>query len=374
DAPDKSSYELAALLTNCLFTAVMTAFFFFTGSLFESLLNSNGLGTILKYYSITLIFLLAFSHREFFLIARTDFRGIFFMYFIRNGLFLAVVTYFFLVGHSVTLEALAVYYGLSAMIGAVLGFLIGSRNEKVGLRWNRRLTIKFLNYGRFILGTNFFALIFRNTDSFIVARLISPAAVAFYNTSTRIINFAEIPVLVFSETMLPKAAQLVKSGDLSGMKNMYEKTVAATLTFTLPFVVVVSLFTKDIVLILTGPQYLEAVPVLHIMVFFALIIPFTSQFGNIMDLTGRAKVNFRVNFGLAAVNIATNAVFVHHFGLMGSAYGTLVSYVLLFLTTQFILKRWMNISLVQIVRNVIKLYPEYYRLAFKFLNKSVRSV
>lgn len=370
---DRPGFEFAALLSNVIFTVILVVFFFLTGDLFERAFHSKGMGIILKYYSITLIFLLAFSHREFFLIARMDFKGMFFMYLIRNGVFLLVVSYLFFAKASISPEVLAIYYGLSAVAGVMIGMVLGEKYSRLRMKWDKRIFIQFLNYGKFILGTNFFALVFRNTDSFIVARFISPAAVAFYNTSTRIINFAEMPVLVLSETMLPKAAQIIKTGDLSGMKNIYEKTVAAMLTLIIPFIIVASFFSKQIILIIAGPEYLQAVPILNIMVLYCFFIPFTSQFGNTMDSTGRARTNFIVNFIFALFNVASNFFFIHYFGLIGSAYGTLLSYFILFLTTQILLSKLIGVSVLQIIKNIFELYPEYLGIAKRYITKSLSS-
>ncbi len=370
---EKPGIEYAAFLCNCLFSIVLIIFFLTTGNWFERFLRAEGLGIILRYYSFTLIFLLAFSHQEFRMIARSDFKGMFFLYFFRNGVFMLITTFFFISGISITLQALAIYYGVSAITGLAVGLLIGKKYYPFKLSWNKQLFYRFVNYGKYILGTNFFALLFKNTDTFMVARLISPAGVAFYNVSTRIINFAEMPVLVLSETMLPRAAGIVKSGDLSGMKNIYEKTVAAMLTFTIPFIVFISIFARQVILLIAGAQYVDATRILQLTVFFSLFIPFTSQFGNIMDSTGRPQVNLVVMMIFAAVNVVANYIGLVNFGLPGSAYGTLGSYVLLLITTQIILSKLVGVSQMQILRNIFILYGEYYKLGRGMIFRYVKS-
>lgn len=369
---EKSAYEYSALLANCVFSAVLCVFFFFTGNLFESLFNSPGIAIVLKYYSVTLLFLVPFTQREFFLLARMNFKGIFFMYFLRNGLFMLVSVFLYITKTDIYLGNLAIIYGASALVGVLIGFSIG-KYQKIDFTWNYSIFLKFLNYGRFILGTNFFALIFRNTDSFMTARFISPIGLAFYNSASRVINFAEMPVLVFSEMMLPKAAHIIRTGNETNLKYMYEKTVSAILTLIIPFIIITWIFAEQIILILAGSQYLEASSVLRVMVFYAFFLPFTSQFGNLMDSTGRQRINFRVMLIFAVINIGSNYYFISEFGLLGAAFGTLFTYCLLFIVIQTILVKHAKVSHLNILRNIISLYPEYFKLILQMLNKFSRA-
>ncbi|HEX2535354.1 MAG TPA: polysaccharide biosynthesis C-terminal domain-containing protein, partial [Chitinophagaceae bacterium] len=81
-----------------------------------------------------------------------------------------------------------------------------------------------------------------------------------------------------------------------------------------------------------------------------------------MDATGRPHVNFMAMMGAAIFNVASNFVFIHYFGWLGAALGTLFSYFLLFVATQIILTRLIGVSQVSIVRNIFTLYPDYLRL------------
>lgn len=354
--------EYAALMTNITFSAIFIGLFLALAHMFEQILNAPGLATLLYYYCITLLVLIPFSYIEIFLTSRKDFKGIFWMYFIRNGIFLLSLVYFYFSKTSLSITLLAVLYCSCAFLGLLTGTMQCRRYERVQMKKENKIYIQFIGFGKYVFGNNLFSLIFRSTDSFMTASLISSAASAFYTTCGRITNFVDLPSQVLGDIMFPKAAQIMKKNDRSSIKAIYEKTVAATLTFTIPVILLVLFFPRQILYVLAGDEYLTASPILQVMVFYGFFLPFIKQFGNIMDAMGRPKVNFFLMGVFAPVNIALNLIGIHYFGLYGAAYGTLLSYFLLFLTTQIILKHVLEISVMNVFGNIISLYPDYVQM------------
>lgn len=359
---DRPGYEYAALATNITFSIFLAVFFLLTANFFEDILNANGLAAILRIYTISLLLLIPYTHREFSLLSRMDFRRIFFIYLARYGSFLLAAIVLFILQYSISLTNLTLIYAGSITAGVILmQFFTRNRDSIKPLR-NISVLKKFLHYGKYVLGTNFSSMVFRNTDSFMTAHFISPLALAYYNTSTRIINFAEMPTLVIGEIMYPKASRMVKTGTASEISNIYEKSVAAALTLVLPFALFVFVFPELIIHILAGKQYLEAAPILRILILFTIFIPFVNQFGNIMDVTGKPRVNFLVTMSAAIFNITANLLLIPTYGMFGPAISILSSYILLFLITQILLYYLAGVSLLRVIKNIFHLYGEYFRM------------
>jgi Na+-driven multidrug efflux pump len=90
--------------------------------------------------------------------------------------------------------------------------------------------------------------------------------------------------------------------------------------------------------------------------------PFNRQFGMAMDSSGRPHLNFALLLFALIVNIISNVVFIHFLGVIGAAYGTLVSYVIISVAGHFMLKRIFDVSMI----NVFSFMLMYYRNAFHF--------
>ncbi|RYE55326.1 MAG: hypothetical protein EOP48_10455, partial [Sphingobacteriales bacterium] len=252
---DHSNVEYAAIAANIIFSGIFIILFVLLGSIFESILNAPGLSLLLYYYSVTLVLLVPLSYIEIFLTARTNFKAIFWMYFARNSMQLSGIMFYYFTQRPITLESLALIYAISAGIGLMVGWSYSRKYKAVTVTRNRRIVLEFVHYGKYVFGNNVFSLTFRSLDTLLTSSLISASASAFYTTSTRITNFVDLPSQVLGDIMFPRAAQSMRDGDRGGIKNIYEKSVAATLTFTVPVILVIFIFPKQILLLLAGQSY-----------------------------------------------------------------------------------------------------------------------
>ena len=88
---------------------------------------------------------------------------------------------------------------------------------------------------------------------------------------------------------------------------------------------------------------------------------------------GKPHINTILMAAFAALNIGLNILAIRYYGLYGSAYATLFSYFLLFVTTQIILKIILNTSPLTIARNIFIFYPEYFKMLRNFLLRFVNA-
>lgn len=365
--------ETSSLIINIVFTLLLICVFLIFGKSIERVFKAPELSSVLLYYSIAMIFLVPYSQKEIFLYSNMNFKAIFWMYVSRNALFTTTIFIIFISGINISLSGLAIIYALCIIPGWAVGVFFSRSYSKFKLIWDKNIFKELLHYGKYVFGNNVFSLIFVNTDTFLTARFISTSVSSFYNIGSRVLNFADIPSQVLGDIMFPRATQMVKSGTDSDIKRIYEKTVAATLCFILPFVLIALIFSKYIIIILAGSKYLDGLNVVRVMLFYSLFLPFIKQFGNIMDAKGKPFVNFWIMMVFAAINILINIFAISNYGILGPAIGSLTSYFLLFVTTQFILNRLLNISLINIVKNIVGLYPDYLNVVKNIFIKKSRS-
>jgi len=362
DPLQKQHFEDNALLLNLLFSILISLIFYLGSSWIAGLLQVPDLANVLRIYVASIFALIPFTHREFKKAAQADFKSVSFLYFVRYLFFLLAVAVHFVFSMECTLNNLAVYYGMSILIGFLASILVGETGQLPQLNYRKQVMIRFLAYGKYVLGTNLFSMIFRNTDSFLISRYFGTGFLGLYNSSMRIINFAETPTQIIGDIMYPKATQLLKSGSTADLKNMYEKTVAASLSMIFPFAILVYIFPEIIINILAGKQYLGAVPILQTLVIFSIMLPFVNQFGNMMDATKRPHINTIVMAVIAVLNIGNNFLWMYFYGSMGTVYALLSSYILLFIAILIILNKILGVQLVQVLKNMVLFYPEYYKI------------
>jgi lipopolysaccharide exporter len=324
-----------------------------------SWLKAPDLAAMLQWYALTLMLTAFFSQWEMLLNAKMDFRGVCFMYCIRQGLLLLAIAVYFVLGRAITPGLLSFYYMLSVLVGSAVGTKFARRHTRWNFHGYRPWIGQLWRFGRYVFGNNFCSLLFRSTDNFMTSHFINPGISGSYNACLRIGNLVDIPSQVFGDVLFPKAAKFSAS-DKSAVKHMYERTVGATLVFSLPALLVLLLFPSLILHILAGGKFIDAAPILRVTAFFGFTLPFMKQFGTIMDATGDPKTNFRVMFLALCLNIVTNWFGIHFFGVIGAALGTATTYLIIFIVIQTILNRKFGVRLLNVFRNTASLYRELF--------------
>ncbi|HTI09470.1 MAG TPA: oligosaccharide flippase family protein [Puia sp.] len=322
-------------------------------------LNAPELGNMLQWYAITLLMTVLFSQCEMLLNAKMDFRGVCYMYVIRQGLLLAAIGACALANYKITPGTLSLFYLVSVIAGGLTGALFSRPYFRWDLTGYKPWIGKLWRFGRYVFGNNVSSLLFRSTDNFITSNMFGTAVSAYYNACLRIGNLVDMPSQVLGDVLFPKAAQY-NSSDRGAIKHMYERTVGAILVFSIPALLVLILLPSLILHFLAGGKFMMAAPVLRITAFFGFTLPFLKQFGTIMDATGHPDTNFRVMFLALCIDILANLLGVHFFGIIGAAIGTATTYFIIFVITQTILYKRFGVEVLNIFRNTFSLYKELF--------------
>jgi len=115
----------------------------------------------------------------------------------------------------------------------------------------------------------------------------------------------------------------------------------------------VQLIPELIITLIAGDQYLDTIPLLRFVVLFSLFTPFLYQTGITLESVGKPKINFYFTVISFFLNFLLNALFISQFGIVGAAYGTLVTYFIVFCAGQVMLKKLVGVQTGNIFRNII---------------------
>lgn len=305
--------------------------------------ESEDLTTLLLIYCLTTLALVPLHQFNFIQQANLDFKGIFWANFTKQGLFFTYILFHFLLGWQITLIGLASCLVVTTSAGAAVSFLFASKylrfSRKIDWTWVKRL----FNYGRYVFGTNLSTMLYKSIDKMMLGSLLSPIAVAVYELAIRITNLAEVPTFSMASIVFPQSAREMLTKGKEGIKLLYEKSVGTILAFILPCILIVLFVPEWIILIVAGEKYLDTVPILQLTMLYGLFVPFGVQFGTVLDSIGLPKINFYFTLGGAILNVIFNYIFISNYGLVGAAYGTLLTYLISFLLMQILLFNRMGI-------------------------------
>ena len=347
---EQASLQTAAFVLSFIIAFILSLFLFFFANIFSYYLNAPDLTIMLKWFGLSLIVGTLFSHTEIIFTSRLDFRGICWIYCLRQALlFLPVLVYFFF-NAKITPVGLSIIYFLSVFISSLVGLWFGRGLLHFSFIKYREWIFKTWSFGKFVLWNNISSLLFRSTDNFITSKYFGTTVAGQYNACLRIGNLIDLPSQVLSDILYPRAAKF-SATDKKEIKNIYEKSVGASLVFSIPALITLILNPDIVLALLAGHKFIIAANILRVTAIFGFILPFLKQFGTVMDATGSPKVNFLVMFFAFIINIFANLGGVHIWGPIGAAIGTLFTYFIIFILTQIILFNRFGVSLKKIFSN-----------------------
>jgi O-antigen/teichoic acid export membrane protein len=342
---DIKELQGSSLLMNILFSVSIALILALAAEPIAMAWQSPSLISLIYVFVPTCVILAFYFHLDYIQRANGQFFGPFLGYFVKNGsLFIAVAVHF-LFKIELPIIWLAYYYLLGAFLGTITSFICARSTYSFSLSAKKAIWLQLFHYGKYTLGTNLSAVLLRNIDVWMIGWYLNPASVAIYNVAIRVANLFEVPSMALASILFPEAVKRAEKEGTKAMKQLYEKSVAVILIFTVPFVIGVLLFSEEIVMLLAGSAYSESAIILNITMLYGLLVPFNKQMGVVLDAVGKAKSNMLFVMRNALINVILNAIYIPIWGLKGAALATLSTMVIVLLINQVYLQRNYSISL-----------------------------
>lgn len=314
------------------------------------------------FFAYNLVYLFSGLLSQFHWIEQANFRfnGIFITNFIRQGLFFVYVALCYFLNWHISLLNLVLVQALSAAVATGLQYLLIRKILTFSFRPKLDEMKKLFSYGKFAFGTSISSILSSTIDQMMLGALLSTAASGAFNVAVRIMNLVDIPTNAIAMIVFPQSARRMATDGTEAIKYLYEKSVGVLLAILVPCLLVLYIFPSQIVHIIAGKGYSETVPIVKVIIFYCLLVPFGRQFGTILDSIGKPKLTFLLVLFTATLNLSLNYVLINKLGVIGAAYATLTSNLIAFLIAQTILKKLLNVSTFNTFKHAVAFYPEFY--------------
>jgi lipopolysaccharide exporter len=370
EEPERKTIMTASFVLHCILTVFISLLLIFGAAPLADFWNASGLAQLFLIYAINNIIFIPYHHFEYIQQAQLKFKGIFVTNFVRLAILAVYIIVEFVLGITPSLTELAIVQLVATFLGCFVGFAFIKGTFEYSKNIDGKLMSDLFHYGKFTLGTNISSMFVKNTDSWMIGRMISTAGVAVYNPAVRISNLVEVPTLAIAGVFFPQVAQKLKERGEAGVRDVYIKSVSLILALTIPMVLPLYIFAELAISIIFGQEYVSSASILRVTLFYTLIIPFNRQFGTVMDGIKKPKINFYLLVMVAILNVASNFYLLQMFGVIGSAFGTLIAYAAVFTLNQIILYNMFKINTLDVFKGII----EWYKLAWGTFCKKILRV
>lgn len=333
--------------------------------------HTTQIGSLVYWYCLTSLILVPFTQLNYVEQANHSFKGVFWGSVARQGFFFVVVviTYFFVPGLSLTFYASMQTAG--AAVGVLTVWILSGKYMPRHYVLDWVIVRRLIRFGKYILGTGMTSTIGKNTDQILLGRLPDHGIVAMYNAAIRIMNFIDVPSLSISNIVYPKIAESASRDGKYSAGLLYEKSVASILGFILPVILGVLVVPKFVLLLIAGPEYTSAYHVLRIIMVAALFIPFNIQVGSAFEVIGKPHVSFYINLTSNILNVILNLILISLFGAIGAATALLLTILSIFVVSQVLLKKELNIKVFRVFSHLLGFYQRASKEIYSFVSRKV---
>lgn len=162
-------------------------------------------------------------------------------------------------------------------------------------------------------------------DQVMIGSILGNHEVGIYAVGVKLVEVWYFIPGIISTALFPAIINAKKTGlDLykKRLKNFYILMVLLPIAMAIP----ITLLAKPIISIIFGVGYLEAIPVLKIYIWSSVGLFLGSAIGSYLMAENKVKTIFILNLITMLLNITLNFILIPKFGIIGSAWATLVSY------------------------------------------------
>lgn len=355
-----NSIITASFTINLSLTLVLAAACHLLAPLFGKLWNSSQLVPLFNLYIVTFVisgFLVQYQAIE---QAQLQFKGVFLSNLIRQLTLLAFILYTYFNDRHTSLIALVQVMTAGTLAATLVSRYFARGTFRLWRKLDKYWLKQLLQYGKYSFGTSMTAVVSSSIDQMMIGGLVSATSAGIYNIAVRVTNMINIPTNAVATIVFPQSARRLEDGGNDAVKALYEKSVGAVLAMLFPAIVIAFLFAGPVIHFIGDDRYPESIPLLQITLLSAFFMPFTKQFGTILDSIGRVKLNFYITVVSVALNALLNYLFIRHWGIVGAAVAMLISYLILFITTQLTLKKILGVRTSATLVYAFKSYGEVY--------------
>lgn len=263
-----------------------------------------------------------------------------------------------LAGFVVTLALAYWFRSYWALLGGMLTLRITSLSLSYLLHpYRPRLSMgaarELFNFSRWLLLNNI--LIFANNRGadFVIGRLSGARALGIYSVSYEIANLPTTELVwPISRAVFPGYSRM--AGDRQALAATFLQVIGLVALLTVPAGALIGLVAEPFVLLLLGPKWLEAVPLIQVLAVFGIVRSLHGPTGSIYIALGKPVAVAWLQCIQLVLALSTMVVLVPRFGAVGAAWAILVGATTAMLVNYVLVRRELQIPFAHLLGALIR--------------------
>lgn len=188
-------------------------------------------------------------------------------------------------------------------------------------------------------------------DTFFIGFLKNAYSVGIYNIAVPIALLLTATSEIFMQVFFPLIAREISKKNLNLVNELSKQISKWVILVNIPLTSLMLIFPGEIIALLFGAGYSEAIPVLRILVVGQLFYSLTIISNNLLLANGKSKTVLMNLLFTTLLNVILNYYLIIEYGIIGGAIATTVSLILLYLIT--FVENYVHINVVPLRRKMI---------------------
>ena len=214
------------------------------------------------------------------------------------------------------------YAAGNIIFGSVIFLVMAFKGRKV---INREYWKYALGFNIPLLAYYLSQVVFNQSDRIMISHLFGESKAAVYGVPYSLAMILTFVLNAINNSYVPWFFQMLKAGRYRENRNV-SVAIAVLMAVLLSGVI---WFTPEIIMIMAGREYMEAVLVIPPVAISMLLLFYSQLFINVEFYFEEKRKLIQASIGAALVNIVLNLILLPRFGYITASYTTLVSYIIL---------------------------------------------
>lgn len=210
-----------------------------------------------------------------------------------------------------------------------------------------------------------FVKIYSYTDSFILNRELGEAAVGTYSVAYKLTYAFQFLPLAFIGALYPTFSAHTKDPEILRLTLLKASWYMALLAS--PIVFGIFSLAPEIISLAYTEKFTEAASVLAILIFVLPVIFLDFPLGALLNATGRQAYKTGIMGSTMIINVTGNLIFIPWLGIPGAAVAAVISFSFMFLAGWLAVRRFLPISINDLVKTTGGLFLSGILMAFVVL-------
>jgi len=221
----------------------------------------------------------------------------------------------------IILEAPLIYFAIvfsAEFFIAAAGFLLVYKHNKLKIinwKFQKELALSLLKDSWPLILTGLVVSVYMKIDQVMIKNMLNNVEVGYYAT------------IALTNSLFPAIVNAKKVSNkfyFNRMQKLYDILAWMAISIAVP----VSIFSKDIIIIIFGNEFQSAAPVLTIYIWAGVAVFLGVASSQYLVTENFTKLSFSRSLIGMVINVILNLVLIPKYGIVGAAYATLISYSL----------------------------------------------